>query len=267
MGEPQPVLTPLTSAAIFLVLTIGEGGEPAVRDVLSDLPALQRTVGFRALDGGLACVAGIGSQAWDRLFDGPRPAELHPFRELVGPRHHAVSTRGDLLLHLRARRMDLCFELAGLIMDRLAGSVSVADETHGFGYFDERDLMGFVDGTENPTGEGARVAVTSDDPVFGGGSYIIVQKYLHDLTRWNALTVEDQEKVIGRTKLANVEMPDAVKPSDSHVALTSLDDGREIMRFNMPFGDFGKGEFGTYFIGYSDSPSVTELMLDRMFLG
>ncbi|WP_327085434.1 Dyp-type peroxidase [Nonomuraea sp. NBC_01738] len=267
MGDPQPVLTPLSRAAIFLVLVIREGRESVVRDVLADLTALQRTVGFRAPDGGLACVTGIGSMAWDRLFAGPRPAELHPFRELAGPRHRAVSTQGDLLIHLRAARMDLCFEMAGLIMDRLTGAATVVDETHGFAYFDERDLMGFVDGTENPTGQAAKVAVTSADPHFAGGSYVIVQKYLHDLTRWNALPVEAQELIIGRTKLSNVELPDDVKPPTSHVASTSLDDGREIMRFNMPFGEFGRGEFGTYFIGYSDSPSVTELMLERMFLG
>ena len=80
--EPQPVLNPLTRAAIFLVVAISPGGEPAARDVLGDLAALQRSVGFRAPDDTLACVAGVGSQAWDRLFAGPRPAELHPFREL-----------------------------------------------------------------------------------------------------------------------------------------------------------------------------------------
>ena len=148
---PQPVLTPLTAAAIFLVLDIAEGGEAVVRDLLADLAGLQRSVGFRSLDGGLACVASVGSDAWDRLFAGPRPAHLHPFRELVGSRHRAVATSGDLLLHIRAKQMFLCFELARLIMLRLAPVVTVADEVHGFKYFDERDLLGFVDGTENPT--------------------------------------------------------------------------------------------------------------------
>ncbi|MFZ0178827.1 MAG: Dyp-type peroxidase, partial [Candidatus Dormiibacterota bacterium] len=176
----QPVLTPLTGAAIFLVLTIDPGGEAAARSLLTDCAGLQRSVGFRIPDAGLTCVAGVGSVAWDRLFSGPRPAELHPFPEIVGGRHCAVSTPGDLLFHIRAVQMDLCFELAGQIVNRLRGKVSVVDEVHGFKYFDERDLLGFVDGTENPSGQAAFEAVTvgSADTAFAGGSYVVVQKYL-----------------------------------------------------------------------------------------
>src|SRR5215472_16648743 len=176
--EPQPVLTPLTRAAIFLVVAVNDGGEAAVREVLGDFAALQRSVGFRVPDDTLACIAGVGSQAWDRLFAGSRPAELHPFRELAGPRHRAGATPGDLLFHIKAERMDQCFEFAAQVMARLAGAVTVADEVHGFRYFDERDLIGFVDGTESPGGRaGLRAAiVTSDrDPDFAGGSYVIVQ--------------------------------------------------------------------------------------------
>lgn len=272
--QPQPVLTPLTAAAIFLVAEVEPGGEETVRDLLADLPALTRSVGFRIPEGGLAAVAGIGSAAWDRLFAGSRPAELHAFEELAGPRHTAPATPGDLLFHVRARRMDLCFELAGQIMRRLGGAVRVLDEVHGFKYFDERDLMGFVDGTENPVGPAALDAALvslDQDPDFAGGSYVIVQKYLHDLDAWNRLPVAEQERVIGRTKLEDIELDDAVKPADSHVALTTIveDDGteRQIVRDNMPFGRVGAGEFGTYFIGYSATPAVTELMLRRMFLG
>ena len=152
---PQPVLTPLTNSAIFLVATINQGGAAAAHDLMADLTGLQRAVGFRIPDGRLASVVGIGSDAWDRLFSGPRPAKLHPFRELNGPRHHAPSTAGDLLFHIRATEMDLCFELASQITARLRDVASVIDEVHGFKYFDERDLLGFVD-TENPTGDEAR---------------------------------------------------------------------------------------------------------------
>ena len=270
---PQPVLSPLTRAAIFIVATIDPDGEPAVRDLLSDLEGLQRAIGFRAPDDTLSCVAAIGSHAWDRLFGGPRPVELHPFRELVGSRHHAVSTSGDLLFHIRAQRLDLCFALATEIMNRLDGAVTVRDEVHGFKYFDVRDLLGFVDGTENPVGPDARAAVLigDEDPEFAGGSYVIVQKYLHDLRAWNALSVEAQEKAIGRRKLTDIELDDASKPADSHVAMTTIVDAdgteRQILRDNMPFGAVGRGEFGTYFIGYARTPTVTERMLERMFLG
>ena len=268
------MLTPLTEAAIILVLTVDAGAEDDVRDLLADVSGLSRSVGFRIPDGELSCVVGIGSELWDRLFAGPRPAELHPFRALFGARHTAVSTPGDLVFHLRARQMDLCFELAGQLANRLAGRASVVDETHGFKYFDERDLMGFVDGTENPTGRSAITAATispEQDPEFAGGSYLIVQKYLHDLTTWNALPVEEQERVIGRTKLTNIELPDDIKPANSHLALNVITDenGTElkIVRDNMPFGRIGQGEFGTYFIGYSATPAITERMLTNMFIG
>lgn len=271
---PQSVLSPLTTAAIFLVMTIDRDGEEPTRALLSDLNGLQRAVGFRASSSGmLSCVTGIGSEAWDRLFAGPRPAELHPFRELAGPVHRAVSTPGDLLFHIRAARLDLCFALAAEIMERLRGAVTVLDEVHGFKYFDVRDLLGFVDGTENPVGPVASAAVLigDEDPPFTGGSYVIVQKYLHDLQAWNALPVEAQEMVIGRRKLSDVELDDETKPADSHVALTTVVDPdgteRKILRDNMPFGTVGEAEFGTYFIGYARTPDVTETMLERMFLG
>jgi porphyrinogen peroxidase len=269
----QPVLIPLTAAAIFLVLTINPGGEAACRDVLSDWTSLERAVGFRAPSPSLASVAAVGSAAWDRLFADPRPAELHPFRELAGPRYRAVSTPGDLLLHIRHERMDLCFEFASQVMSRLAGAVTIADEVHGFRYFDERDLLGFVDGTENPVGTAAVTAalVGGEDPEFAGGSYVIVQKYLHDLDAWNALSTEDQERAIGRSKLSDIEMPDEIKPVNSHVALNTIIDPdgtqRQILRANMPFGDLSRGEFGTYYIAYAATPAVTEQMLTNMFIG
>jgi putative iron-dependent peroxidase len=270
---PQAVLMPLTRSALFLVVTVDEGGGPTVRDLLSGLSDLQKSVGFRAQEEQLSCVVGIGSDAWDRLFAGSRPAELHPFRERVGPVRTAVATPGDLLFHVRAQRPDLCFALATEIMARIRDVVTVRDEVHGFKYFDVRDLLGFVDGTANPVGPAAATAVLVDaeDPAFAGGSYVIVQKYLHDLQAWNALPVEAQERVIGRTKLDGIELDDAVKPADSHVAMTTIigPDGteQEILRDNMPFGEVGRGEFGTYFIGYARTPTITERMLQRMFCG
>lgn len=269
----QPVVTPLTNAALVLVATIEPGGESAVREVLPDLAAFARSIGFRVPSAGLACVTGFGSDAWDRLFSGPRPAGLHPFQELRGPLHHAPATPGDLLFHVRADQMDVCFEWASQLLSRLGGAVKVVDEVHGFRYFDHRDLLGFVDGTENPVGKDALTAalVGDGDPAFAGGSYVIVQKYLHDLTGWNGLSTEQQERIIGRTKFSDIELADDVKPADSHVALNTITDPdgteHDILRANMPFGSFEQGEFGTYFIGYAADPGVTEQMLRNMFLG
>ena len=269
----QPVTAPLTQAAMFLVVTVNAGAEheTAARTLCADLGALLRAVGFRDLQGRLSCIVGFGSDAWDRLFGAPRPKELHPFKEIRG-QHHAVATPGDILFHIRATRMDLCFELATHIMSRLGGAVAVADEVHGFQYFDERDLLGFVDGTENPVDQEAldSALVGEEDAPFAGGSYVIVQKYLHDLKGWDAVPVEQQEKIIGRTKLSDIELDDAVKPSSAHSALTTIvENGQEmkIVRANMPFGEIGKGEFGTYFIGYARSPRRTEQMLENMFVG
>ncbi|MEV8371545.1 Dyp-type peroxidase [Kribbella sp. NPDC056861] len=270
---PQSVLTPLTGSAIFLVVRIEPGGEEKARDLLERVTGLTRAVGFRVPAGSLSCVTSIGSDAWDRLFSGPRPAALHPFIELQGAKHKAISTPGDLLFHIRAGQLDMCFELARQIMKELDGAATVIDEVHGFKYFEMRDLLGFVDGTENPTGDEAdeAVLVGAEDPDFAGGSYVIVQKYLHDMKAWNALTVEQQELVIGRTKLEDIELHDDVKPANSHIALNVIEDEdgneQQILRDNMPFGTIGSQEFGTYFIGYAKDPGVTELMLRRMFHG
>jgi putative iron-dependent peroxidase len=273
-GVAQVVAAPLTRAAIFLVVILNSGPEnrATVRSFCGDIAALLRAVGFRDLEGELSCVVGFGSDAWDQLFGPPRPANLHPFREIRAGARHAVSTPGDLLFHIRAKRMDLCFELATQIMARIGSAVSPVDEVQGFRYFDDRDLIGFVDGTENPRGEAAidAVLVGEEDAAFADGSYVIVQKYLHDLAAWNALSTEAQERIIGRTKLSDIELDDSIKPTSAHNALTTIvEDGKEIkiLRDNMPFGRAAMGEFGTYFIGYSRSPSTIEQMLANMFIG
>jgi porphyrinogen peroxidase len=274
-AEPQAVCSPLTGAAIFLVVVVRPGPDNAdtARALCGDLAGLIRAVGFRGTEDYLTCVAGLSAAAWDRLTSLPRPAGLHPFEEIRSGPRVAPATPGDLIFHIRAARMDLCFELASQIMDRLRGAVTVADEVHGFRYFEHRDLLGFVDGTENPQGPAAERAtlIGGEDPGYTGGSYVLVQKYLHDLDAWNALPVEQQENVIGRKKLSDIELDDAVKPDYAHNALTSITDadGEEIqiLRDNMPFGRVGDGEFGTYFIGYARSPDPIELMLRNMFIG
>jgi putative iron-dependent peroxidase len=265
---PQTVIGPLTRAAIFLVLAIRveQDRYASLRSFFSDLAGLVRAVEFRNVEAGLTCVVGFGSEAWDKLFGSPRPAELHPFKEIRSGGRHAVSTPGDILFHIRAKRPDLCFELAAQIMEGLGDLASIADEVHGFRYFDDRDVIGFVDGTENPRGGAAQEAaiVGEEDRAFAGGSYVIVQKYLHDMKAWNALPIETQERIIGRKKLSDIELKDAEKPPFAHNALTTIEEnGKEvkILRDNMPFGRPGHGEFGTYFIGYSRTPRITELML------
>jgi putative iron-dependent peroxidase len=274
MKVAQDVLAPPAKAAIFLTVTVRAGQERAAREALADVPGITRAVGFRIPELRLSCVVGIGSDLWDRMCTGPRPVKLHPFVPLEGGKHRAVATEGDLLFHIRADQTDICFELSHQLLRRLDGLVDCVEEVHGFRYWDERDLLGFVDGTESPTGfeESQEAAIIADqEPHFAGGSYVIVQKYLHDLGAWDALTVEQQELVIGRRKLSDIELPDAVKPANSHVTVNSITDDHgndlAIVRDNLPFGNAGAGEFGTYFIGYAADPSVTERMLRRMFIG
>jgi porphyrinogen peroxidase len=271
---PQPVLAPLTRAAIFLVACVKPERESyaAIRSLCSDLPGIFRAVDFRRVESRLSCVAAFGSAAWDSIFGAPRPKELHPFREIHCGDRRAVATPADLLFHIRAREMDMCFELVAQIMERIGNSLSAVEETHGFRYFDDRDLLGFVDGTENPRGDVALNAalVGNEDATFAGGSYVTIQKYLHDLNKWNALSTEEQERIIGRKKLSDIELSDTVKPSSAHNALTTIvEDGKEvkILRDNMPFGQPSCGEFGTYFIGYCRSPQTIEQMLQNMFVG
>jgi putative iron-dependent peroxidase len=273
--EPQNVSAPLSTAAVFLTVTINAGAENATtaRNVIADVGAIVRAVGFRDLGGRLSCVVGIGRAAWDRFEQPTRPIQLHPFVAIASGVHAAVSTQADLLFHIRAERADMVFEFERQLLLQLGDAVTVTDEVSGFRYFDSRDLLGFVDGTENPTGPSMAEAalIGDDDPEFAGGSYVVVQKYLHNLEGWNALPAEVQEHIIGRTKLDNVELDIPDSEPKSHKDLNTIVDDvgveHDILRDNMPFGRPGHGEFGTYFIGYCRDLWVIERMLHNMFVG
>ena len=266
----QEILAAPAKASIFLTVTVRSGGEAQVIDLLTDISGLTRAVGFRYPETMLSCVVGIGAGMWDRLFDVPRPEYLHDFVALQGGKHSAPSTPGDLFFHLRASTLDMCFELVRQIMRRLGSVVDTYDEVHAFRYLDNRDPLGFVDGTESPRGQAAVAAALINEGAWAGGSYIIEQKYVHNLTAWESLSVEEQERVIGRTKLDDVQLPDHEQPTNSHVTMNTIEDadGNElqIVRDNLAFGE-ASGDQGTFFMSYAADPRVTELMLRRMFLG
>jgi putative iron-dependent peroxidase len=273
--DAQSIDAPLSLAAVFLVVTVAseQTALAKVCSVLGGLDDLVKTVGFRDLSGRLSCIAGIGRGLWDRLDSGKLPKELRPFAAIKGTAHTAPSTPGDLLFHIRSERPDLCFEFERILLDNLGDGVTVVDEVSGFRYFDARDLLGFVDGTANPTGldlpESALVG--DEDADFAGGSYVVVQKYLHDLNAWSRTPTPLQEEIIGRTKIDNIEIDDDDAPRKSHKSLATIVDAdgneHDILRDNMPFGRPGKREFGTYFIGYSRFLWVIEKMLQRMYIG
>jgi putative iron-dependent peroxidase len=217
-----------------------------------------------------SCVMGIGHDAWLRLgLPTPLPTELVNFAPIIGEKHTAVASKGDLHFHIRADTTSICYDMAAAIADVLDPVAISIEEIHGFRYWDSRSILGFVDGTENPHGQDRELfsMVGSDDPVYNGGSYLFVQKYIHNLTAWKGLSTEDQEKVIGRYKANDIEMADEVKPSNSHIALANVGDDFKIVRDNMPFGNMSTNEMGTYFIAYASTFNTVQKMLNNMFIG
>ena len=267
--------------AIFMVwgLPDCEKAKSAILEICDLLPAWVRSLLNRFPGTQTGAVMGFGALAWPALF--PKrsvPPELKVFEEIRGERHVAPSTPGDLFFHLRSARLDVAQELAANISRVLAPFAEPVDETQGFRYLDGRALIGFVDGTENPEElDASRFSRITGDNLFTGkddhilGSYAFVQKYLHDMRGWESLSVEDQEKAIGRRKYDDRELDDETKPPNAHNAVTNIsdEDGEElkIVRANMPFANPTKGEWGTYFIGYAGKFSTTRRMLENMFIG
>jgi len=248
--------------------------KPAFEKLCALVANLNHSYNIRVPEGRVSCVMGIGHDAWIQLsLPTPLPKELKNFEAITGSKHTAVATPGDLHFHLRGTDMSVCFDMMTAITEVLYPVADCLEEVHGFRYWDGRSILGFVDGTENPTGSQRQFFATVDDEdlAYKGGSYLFVQKYLHNMRGWAELPVEEQEKVIGRYKLSDIEMPDDVKPDNSHSALAAIEDeeGNElkIVRDNMPFGNPSKNEVGTYFIAYANTFSTTRKMLERMFIG
>ena len=266
----QNVILPQSKDAIFLTLTIAQGHERDVVDIIGGLAGLVNGVGFRWPEAHLSAVLGIGASMWDRLFTVEKPEGLHEFVELQGEKHHAPSTPGDLFFHIRADEYDVAFELARRITKQLGDAIEDFDETHAFQYQDFRDPLGFVDGTESPRGQDGIATAIIREGKWAGGSHIVLQKYVHDLNSWDDLPVEEQERVIGRTKHEDIEFDDDAKPANSHVAVNSIEDedgeSLEIVRNNLTFGD-AAGQQGTFFMSYAKDVAITERMLRRMFIG
>ena len=274
---PQDVVGRAGKTAIFIVyklLTKSETSE-RIKDVCANFSAMIRSIQNRFPDGGFSAVIGFGANAWITYFDTlGTPLELSPFEEIKGNKHTAVSTTGDLFFHIRANEMGLCYEFASIIDLRLNGVVKSVDETHGFRYLDGRSIIGFADGSEDPLIDldpNYFGVIGNQDPAFCGGSYIFVQKYIHNMSSWNTTSVEEQERVIGRHKFNDMELSDAEKPDNAHNAVTNIQDEEgndlKIIRGNMPFSNTSRGEYGTYFIGYASTFSTTRKMVESMFLG
>lgn len=269
MPRPQSAILPATGRfGLFMTFTLAAGADlAALRAACAALPALTAEVAARTGEPSLVSALGIGSEAWSRLCGPGRPGELAPFQAMADDGRVAPATPADLFVHIHSDRHDADFELARAVRDAFGATVDLVEEVHGFRYLGGRDLTGFVDGTENPTGdERAEVAlVAAEDADFAAGSYVSIQRYIHDFSRWRGLGQSEQEAVIGRTKDDDVELDDAVKPPTAHIARVVIEeDGEElqIVRHSMPYG--GTGEAGLYFIAYGRSPAPFFKMLAAM---
>jgi len=252
---------------LFLTLVLADGDVAPVRRVLAALPDMTEALAAQLDEPGLLSSVAIGAECWGRLTGRELPDGLVPFAPLAEGGRKAPATPADLFLHIHSPRVDANLMLARRVMGALGSHVRVVEEVMGFRHLGKRDLTGFVDGTENPEGdERAEVALVKDGP-FAGGSFVSLQRYVHDLPRWEGLSLADQEAAIGRTKESDEEMDDEVKPPSAHIARVVIEeDGREleVLRHSMPYGT--TSENGLYFIAYCASPLPFRKMLERMVL-
>lgn len=271
-NTPQNVTDYPNNHTYFLVWNFRDNAD--IKSVFQRVCALVINLNNSALDrfpdSKASCVIGISHDAWLKLgLPKPLPKELKNFEPVKGNKHTAVSTRGDLHFHIRSDHKSFAYDMASIISDHMKTAADCVVEVQGFRYRDSRSILGFVDGTENPHGAERNyfAVIDEQDPAYRGGSYLFVQKYVHDLTAWKLLPVEEQEKVMGRSKDNDIEMTDDVKPANSHIALANVGDDFKVVRDNMPFGNVSTNEMGTYFISYASTFTTVEKMLTRMFIG
>lgn len=253
--------------ALFVTMLVTKDGAARVRRAAALLPGLTRGVADRLNEPALVSALGIGAEAWDAVTGCAKPDGLLPFAPLADGPRVAPATAADLFLHIHSPRHDANLVLAREFLKALAGGATVVEEVMGYKHLGGRDLTGFVDGTENPEGdERAEVALVADGP-FAGGSFVSLQRYVHDLSRWEKMPVSEQEGCIGRTKQDDQELEDDVKPPTAHIARVVIeDDGKEleVLRHSLPWG--GTSENGLYFVAYCADPAPFRRMLESMVL-
>ena len=265
---PQSAILPETgSHGLFLVLKLNDEADlAAIKQQCAALPHQLEQVRQHDLSARLMASIAFGLDFWLKINGSNHPAHLKHFARLDGD-FQAPATGGDIFLHIHSLRQDLNFVLAQQLLDAIRDHVTVLDEVSGFRYLDSRDLTGFIDGTENPEGdERAEVGLIADGE-FSGGSYVMVQRYVHNLPRWHQVSDVEQEKVIGRTKPDSIELPDEARPDTAHISRVVIeenDEELEILRHSMPYGSVS-GDSGLFFLAYSCDLTIFDKMLARMF--
>lgn len=268
MSQPQSAIIPeACKAAVFIEADIAAGAAEAVktacRQSLDALAQLQQ----RYPDAVLGLTVAFGSEAWAAFGHAGEGGEIKPFRPLGGGL--APATQHDVMFHIQSMRPDVNFTLAMKLLEIFGASIKVADETHGFRWIENRGLDGFVDGTENPHGEAEirAVATVAEGRPDAGGSYVLLQKYRHDLKKWGRVPLAEQEAAVGRTKEHDEEFSKAQRLSDSHLGRVNLKEngvGLKIVRRSLPYGT-ASGEHGLVFIAYCGTLHNIEAQLLSMF--
>ncbi|MBL7636397.1 Dyp-type peroxidase [Atlantibacter hermannii] len=217
-------------------------------------------------DAHLGAVIAFGHDVWRDLSGGVGGEELKNFAPLG--KGLAPATQHDLLIHILSLRHDVNFSVAQAAIAAFGDAINVVEETHGFRWVEDRDLSGFVDGTENPAGDEVRRSVAViNDGVDAGGSYVLVQRWEHNLKQLNRMSVPDQEMMIGRTKQDNEEIDGDERPVTSHLTRVDLKEngkGLKIVRQSLPYGT-ASGTHGLYFCAYCATLHNIEQQLLSMF--
>jgi putative iron-dependent peroxidase len=259
MNSPQPGIFALgTASHAYLELDLVPGRDG--RELVDTVASLREP---RTTMGGVNLVAGFRPELWREAAPGDAPADLHGFdTDVVGADGYTLpATQHDAVLWISGSSYDVVFDVARDAIHALSGLARVAVETSSWPYHRDLDLTGFIDGTENPTlVEAPDVVLVPDGEPGAGGTVLLLQKWAHESAAWEALPVDAQEHVIGRSKADSIEL--AGKPADSHVASTDQDTFGKIFRRNMPYGTVT--DHGTMFVGFSRTQEPLAAMLDSM---
>ncbi|GIU42013.1 hypothetical protein TUM4438_07600 [Shewanella sairae] len=264
------VLSNPTSHVEYLTFCLKQGSalSDSIADCIAAISGIEKSINHKDLTAGLSISIGFSANAWPQLFpEHPMPAELHPFTAMSNGERVFPATAGDIFVMIKSERIDLNFQAAKYIRNSLADIATLTEDIQGYKYLDNRDMIDFVDGTENPDGDERveAVLVANDIELHQGGSYLHVQRYIDRQGLWDKQTTEYQEQVVGRTKMDNVELSDDVKPAWAHNAKSKVEiNGEEIkmLRQNRPYGN--AMEHGTMFVGFAATPSIINTSLSQM---
>ncbi|USD65957.1 Dyp-type peroxidase [Vibrio sp. SCSIO 43136] len=264
MSSSQPaIVADAGPFALYVQLKV-QTNHSRVLERLQALPEMVEVLNHHQPQADLKVSVAFSHSFWAQTNQS-MPSELVPFPELGEGDAHAPSTDVDVLLHCHSHRHDLHFYVLRKLLADIEQDVDVVDETYGYRYLDSRDMTDFIDGTENPAGEKRAEVALIPEGDFAGGAYVMVQRFIHQLPAWNRLSVEKQEKIIGRTKPDSIELDDV--PPTSHVGRVDIKEegvGLKIVRHSLPYGSVS-GEHGLLFIAYCNTVHNFQAMLDSMY--